>query len=222
MAALATSPSPRSSAPPVILTGARLRALLLPASAMPAGLTLELAGARDSGGTVVNDTSTPPPPGKVCTLLTGTSWVLAAGIASAAFAENDYADASRTAEAGQEIDAFQGTDAAQVMSRLWLAFGHCARFSSGSGRRKATITARRSRLPGVGDEAIRLFTTSPRYRGGETLVAVRVANNVITCFDSSPRQDLGAPAIALARELAGGVRAASKAARRTAGGGRAG
>lgn len=209
----ATGPAPPPAPPPVILTGSRLRSLLLPASFMPARLRPDRAGARDSGTAVVSDTSTPPPPGRVCALLTRASWLLAAGISGAAFAENRYTNAAHTAQIGQEIDAFQAADASQVMHRLWLAFHHCASFTGRYARRAVTVSGRRERLAGLGDAAIMMVLTSPAYRGGETLVAVRAGNNVITCFDSSPGKDLGAPAVALARDLTSRVRPAIRAQR---------
>lgn len=213
-AALATQPTP-PPATPAVLTGTRLARLLLPASAMPAGFSLAPASARNSGGGVVNDTSTLPPPGQMCQLLTKTSWLLAAGITGAAFAQNGYANTARTGEIGQEIDAFQGTDAQEVMSRLWMVFRRCAAFTARSGGHTGEVTGQASLLPGPGGgavkaDAMKLVLTSSLYRGGETLVAIRVGNNIVTCFDSTPRASLGAAAVTLAGRLAGRLAAVTR------------
>lgn len=207
-AELATRPTPR---PPTaaVLSGARLRELLLPASAMPPGFALQPASARDSGSQMASDTSTPPAPGHVCQLLTRSSWLLAAGVSGAAFAQNDYAAPRGTSEIGQEIDSFQGADAQEVMSRLWMVFRHCARFTARSGGRRGPVTSRATRLAGRGSQLLTLVLTSPLYRGGETLAAIGVRNSVVTCFASSPGRDQGAAAVTLAGRLAARVRAAA-------------
>ncbi len=206
------SPSRRASTPApapseVLLTGTKLRTLLLPASAVPAGFTLDAAGARDSATTVMADTAASVPAAKACPMLMSSAWIMAAGISGATFAQNDYLDASRTSQYGQEIDTFHGSDAQQVMARLWSVFGHCATFSYTYRGMTGTVTATRSALAGAGDEAIRLTMVTPIFQGGDTLVAIRVGRSVVTCFYSSASKDRGASVTGMATHIARNLQA---------------
>jgi hypothetical protein len=191
-----------------VLTGTQLEATLLPAGALPSGYAIDPSGERNSGDGTPADASQPVSASKACSLLTGSSWVLAGGISSGSFAQNDYVNAAKTAEVAQEVDSFTGNDAQQAMAALWQAFGECAKFSDASQGASAAITMVSSRLPGVGDEAFDGVQKSPSYNGGTTLVAIRVGSSIVTVLYSSPGNDDGHAAIGYAEAIASKVKAA--------------
>jgi hypothetical protein len=191
-----------SAADPATLTGTILNTLLLPASTLPAGFKLDPQGARNTGSSVAADSSSPVPASKVCGLLTGTSWILAAGLDSATFAQNDYLDAGHTQEVAQEIDTFTGTDATKVMSGLWKAFGHCRDFTQKYNGATARTTLVRSRPTSAAYAAIEAVQTSPTFTGGTTLVAIRLGNAVVTVLYSASSHDKGGAAVTLAEDIA--------------------
>jgi len=176
--------------------------LLLPASMLPAGFKLDTQGARNTGASVAPDSSSPVPASKVCGLLTGTSWILAAGEDSATFAQNDYLDAGHTQEVAQEIDTFTGTDATKVMSGLWKAFGRCQDFTQKYNGMTARTTLVRSRPTSAAYAAIEAVQTSPTFTGGTTLVAIRTGNAIVTVLYSAASHDKGGAAVTLAEEIA--------------------
>ena len=196
----ATSASPSASA--ATLTGSTLNTLLLPASTMPAGFKLDTQGARNTGAGVAQDSSSPVAASKVCNLLTGTSWILAAGMDSAMFAQKDYLDGGHTQEIAQEIDTFSGSDATKVMSGLWQAFGHCRDFTQHDNGMTATTTLVRSRPTSAAYAAIKAVQTSPTFTGGTTLVAIRTGNAIVTVLYSSSSKNEGAAALTLAEQIA--------------------
>lgn len=207
-ASASASASPGASA---ALDGNRLYSLLLPASAMPTGYRIDSSGTRNSGQALPGDTSQPVSASQACNLLTGTSWILASGINSSDFAENDYVNSSRTEEIAQEIDYFQPGDATKVMSRLWQVFGRCRSFTQQVAGTTAKTSMTRARLHQVGDGGIKAVQISPVLSGGTTLVAIRVGDVVVTCVDSSMSGDEGAGAFAIARRIIQRVRAAQQA-----------
>jgi hypothetical protein len=205
--ATASSPAtPVTSASPTAatatLTGSTLKTLLLPASTMPAGFKPDAQGARNTGTGVTQDSSTPVAASKVCNLLTGTSWILAAGVDSATFAQNDYLDGGHTQEIAQEIDTFSGSDATKVMSGLWQAFGHCRDFTQHYNGMTARTALVRSRPASAAYAAIKAVQTSPTFTGGTTLVAIRTGNAIVTVLYSSASKNEGAAALTLAEQIA--------------------
>jgi hypothetical protein len=204
----AGSATPSASRAQTILTGTRLSALLLPAQAMPAGFTLDTQGVRNSVDSIQPDGNSPLPAGQVCQRLAETSWIETESIASASFAQNDYGNAAHTEQFAQEIDAFHGDDAQKVMAGLWDVFGRCHAFTYTMSGMTIRNTLTRSTLTGVGEQAIKAVITSPAFSGGETLVASRVGNNVITCFYSSGRTDLGSAVVPMTETIAKKVAAA--------------
>jgi hypothetical protein len=188
-----------------------LYSLLLSASVMPKGFRIDSSGTRNSGQSLPQDTSQPVPASQACNLLTGTSWILAGGISSSDFAENDYATASKTAEITQEVDYFQPGDATKVMSRLWQVFGRCRSFTQQVAGTTAKTSMTRTRLRQVGDGGIMGVQLSAALNGGTTLAAIRIGNAIVTCLDSSPGSDDGAAAVTLAKRIAQRVRAAQRA-----------
>jgi hypothetical protein len=192
-----------------VLTGAKLKSLLLPASAMPKGFRLNADGVRDTGDSVAPSSSSPVARGKVCGMLMQTSWIQAAGIGSATFAQNDYGNAGHTDQVAQEIDTYHGDDAQKTMSGLRKAFAGCTAFTDKSSGVTAQVKLVRSPLHGAGDEGIKVVGTSPTWQGGMTLVAVRVGNAVVTTFYSASGHDKGAAAVKMAESLAKKVQSAS-------------
>src|SRR5438034_187900 len=75
----AAAGSTTTSAKPKILTGTRLAGLLLPASDLPKGFTLDPDLTRNSMDGVADPSSAPVPADKVCESFTQTSWISAAG-----------------------------------------------------------------------------------------------------------------------------------------------
>jgi hypothetical protein len=211
--ATASAPARSATASPgaVVLDGDTLYRLLLSASAMPSGFSIDSSGTRNSGQSLPQDMSQPVSASQACNLLTGTSWILAAGISSADFAQNDYANSSKTAEIAQEIDYFQPGDAAKVMSRLWSVFGHCRSFTQQAAGTTARTSMTRARLRRVGDGGITAIQTSPVLYGGTTLTAIRVGNAIVTCLDSSAGHDDGAAAVTMAKRIVQRLRAAQQA-----------
>ena len=198
----ASAPASASDSASATLTGSTLKTLLLPASTMPAGFKLDTQGARNTGPGVAQDSSSPVPANKVCNLLTGTSWILAAGVDSATFAQNDYLDAGHTQEIAQEIDTFGGSDATKVMSGLWQAFGHCRGFTQRYNGMTAKTTLVRSRPTSAAYAAIKAVQTSPTFTGGTTLAAIRTGNAIVTVLYSSSSSNKGAAALTLAEQIA--------------------
>lgn len=192
-----------------VLTGTRLNALLLPASAVPAGLHLETDGTRNTGESVAPVSSAPIKPGDQCRTLLQTSWIRVAGIGSATFAQNDYVDAGHTNEFAQEIDVFHPGEAARVMTALHRTFTACRSFVQHSDGMVFKVRLRPGTVRGAGDEAVKATVTSSAWDGGMTLVAVRQGDAVVTAFYSSSHHDKGAAAVKMATTMAGNVRAAS-------------
>ncbi len=199
----------RSAPGRTTLTGTRLNAMLLPASAMPAGLHMETDTARNTGEGVMPPSSAPIEPGKLCGTLLQTSWIRAAGIGSATFAQNDYVDAGHINEFAQEIDVFHQGEAPRVMAGLRKAFNRCRSFTNRSGGMVAKVRLVPATLQGSGDEAVKATVTSPAWAGGMTLVAIRQGDAVVTASYSSSHHDKGAAAVTMARTIADKVGAAT-------------
>jgi hypothetical protein len=197
-------PSPTHSA----LSGPQLAKILLPASSMPHGYKLDASSTRNTGGQLPSDTPQPLPASQLCVAFTQTAYVRAGGINTGDFAQSRYVSADQSREIDQEIDIFTGTDAQKAMTALWTAFGKCSHFSYKTNGTTASNTLTRSRLPGLGDEAIKAVIVSPVFQGGETVVAVRMGSQIITTMDFSATSDLGSPAVGYATRIADRLRAA--------------
>lgn len=190
-----------------LLTGTKLKTLLLPASALPKGFTKSSDGARDSGDSFGPASSATVAPDKACEMLMSTGWIQASGIESASFAQNDYAD-SYSNQFAQEIDTFRGSDAKTVMAHLSQVFTKCATFEDNSDQGKAAVKITSSPVTGLGDEAVKAVMTSPAWDGGETMVAARVGKTVVTTFYSSSESDKGEAVMDLTKQLVSRVEAA--------------
>ncbi|MFF5146225.1 hypothetical protein ACFY6U_42040 [Streptomyces sp. NPDC013157] len=164
-----------------LLTGTQLTKALAPASAFPAGLTLESDGSADSGGQFLSPAGRKT--GKPdCTRLESTSWIQVSGYkGGVSFAQNGYA--SKTEEVDQEIDAFQGTTAAAVMKALRSVAAECATFTDTDAHAKVKLTG--SATAGLGDEAYTMTLTSGSWENGTTLIAARSGGSVVTVLSTA-------------------------------------
>ena len=190
------------------LSGPQLAGILLPASSMPSSYKVNPSATRNTGSQLPADTAQAVPASQLCATFTQTSCIRAAGINTGDWAQSDYVSADQSQEIALEIDIFTGTDAQQAMTTLWQELGKCSSFSYTSNGTTVTSTLKRSRLAGVGDEAIKAVIVSPVFDGGETLVAVRMGPQIITTLDSSSGDDLGSPAMGYAEQIAQRLRAA--------------
>ena len=173
---------------------------------MPSGYKLDSSGERSTGDSTALDTTHQVPSGKLCSLLEGTSWIDATGIVGGSFAQNDYINASSTAEIAQEADAYTAADAKRAMTLLWRVFGKCAHFTDTTSGTTAAVTMTRSELNGVGDQAFEAVETSPTYMGGTTLAAIRVGDVIVTCLVSSTASDKGSGALRYAERIAESIK----------------
>jgi hypothetical protein len=200
----ARTASARATASPAqaILTGTKLNSMLLLARDFPRGFTIHAPGTRNTAGSIASDSPATIPASQVCDRLTGTSWIEAGGLDGATFAEREYDNHGDTATIGEEIDTFDGSDAQKVMSRLWTAFGRCKSFTQDYSGMQAPTRTVRVKLSGAGDQAIKAVETSPVFKGGTTVAAIRVGKSIVTCIYSSLDSDLGAPAVTWAERIA--------------------
>jgi hypothetical protein len=174
---------------------------------MPKGFKVGSA-TRNSGIQLPSDSAQPLPASQVCLAFTESAFIRAAGISTGVFAEGDYISADQSQEIVEEIDTFTGNDAQRAMATLWQKFGTCSSFSYQTDGTTAPSTLKRSRLPGVGNEAVKAVIVSPVIEGGETLVAIRMGSQIITLLDSASSSDLGSPAVGYAEQIAQRLRAA--------------
>ncbi|WP_030941832.1 hypothetical protein [Streptomyces sp. NRRL S-646] len=164
-------------------TGTQLKKALAPASAFPAGLTIEADGSSDTGGTFLAPSArkTAKPD---CTRLEATSWIQVSGYkGGVSFAQNDYASKDKTQEVAQEIDSFQGTTAASVMKALQTVATECATFTDTDAHAKVKVTGKST--AGLGDEAYTMTLTSGTWENGTTLIAARSGNSVVTVLSTA-------------------------------------
>lgn len=203
---LAPASSATSSA--AALSGPQLANILLPAKSLPSGYKVNASGTLNTASQLPSDSAQPMPASKVCQTFTQTSYIRAAGINTGTWAQSDYVNADNTGEIAQEIDVFTGTDAQQAMTTLWQEWGKCASFTYPSNGTTVSSTLTRSRIPGQGDDAIKAVIVSPTFQGGFTLAAIRIGSQIVTTLYSSPNNDLGAPSVGYAEQIAKRLRAA--------------
>lgn len=175
---------------------------------MPSGYKVDPSTTRNTGSQLPSDTAQPIPASQLCQAFSQTAYIRATGIGTGDFAQSDYMSADRSQEIAEEIDIFTGTDAQKAMTTLWQEFGKCSSFSYQSNGTTVSSTLTRSRLPGEGDDAIKAVIVSPVFKGGETLVAIRMGSQITTTLDSSSGKDLGSPAVGYAERIAQRLRAA--------------
>lgn len=169
-------------------TGTLLKADLV-SKGIPAGYKLDGSGSVDTGSTYQPPTA--PTSATGCTNLDGTSWVNLAGRGSVSFAQNDYIDNATSEEFAQEIDAFQGTTAQDVMSALSDITAKCPTFEDSATSSTVKVSVATSSSPG--DGAVVITLSDSKWVGGMTLEAVRVGHSVVTVLSSA---DSGSAAIA--------------------------
>ncbi|MEU4151502.1 hypothetical protein [Streptomyces sp. NPDC026659] len=166
-----------------LLNGTRLKESLAPASAFPSGMTLEADGAADSGAEFLSPSArkTAKPD---CADLEITSWIQTTGYkGGVSFAQNDYANSEKTESVAQEVDAFQGTTAQDVMKQLPSVATECATFTDTD--MHATVKVTGAPMAGLGDEAYAMTLTSGTWQNGQTLIAARSGNSVVTVMSTA-------------------------------------
>jgi hypothetical protein len=99
------------------------------------------------------------------------------------FAQNDYVDSSSSEEFAQEVDAYEGSTAQDVMAKLAKLATTCPSFAdSGTGGTVKVAVASGSSL---GDGTVTITLSDAAWSSSETLVAVRVGHNVVTVLNSA-------------------------------------
>jgi hypothetical protein len=197
-AAAQTSADPDAGLP----TGTVLKADLV-STGIPTGYALDTSGSVDTGADYQAPTA--PTTATACTNLDGTSWVNLAGRGSVSFAQNDYIDNSTSEEYAQEIDAFQGTTAQDVMTALSDITTKCPTFNDSQTSSTIKVSAVASSSPG--DGAVVITLSDPKWEGDTTLEAVRVGHSVVTVL-SSATSGSGAFAQSMATQIAAKLTAA--------------
>ncbi|MEU2059864.1 hypothetical protein [Streptomyces sp. NPDC013455] len=186
-----------------LLTGTQLKKALAPASAFPAGFTLQADGASDSGGDFLAPSSrkTAKPD---CTRLEGTAWLQVTGYeGGVSFAQDDYINQDKTEEVAQEIDAFQGDTAKTVMKQLRSVAAECATFTDTDTHAKVKVTGKST--SGLGDEAYTMTLTSGAWETGTTLIAARTGNTVVTVLSTAGADDGAAVAKKVTAKVLGNL-----------------
>jgi hypothetical protein len=204
------SSAPASSAAPAnpdagLLTGTQLEAALQPAATFPDGFTLDPGGSVDTGATFEQASASTG--ATACTRLDGTDWVDLAGPVAVSFAENDYFDRSTSEQFAQEVDAYPGTGAQAVMAGLRKVPVRCPTFPNA--QTSSTVTVKLVPGPALGDDALTIILSSPRWRGDIALEAVRVGTSVVTVLHSATSGTGVAMATALARAITAKVKSTS-------------
>lgn len=192
-----TSTDPDAGLP----TGTQLKADLV-STGIPAGYALDTSGSVDTGADYQVPTS---PTGTGCTDLDGTSWVALAGYGSVSFAQNDYINKATSEEFAQEIDAFPGTTAQDVMTALSEIATKCPTFSDSETSSTVKVSVSTNSSPG--DGAVVITLSDPQWVGGITLEAVRVGHSVVTVL-SSANSGSAAFTRSMASEITGRLTAA--------------
>ncbi|MFF3920604.1 hypothetical protein ACFYZB_45905 [Streptomyces sp. NPDC001852] len=186
-----------------VWTGEDLKALLLPVGALPKGYKPDRDYTADSGthfGATVKK-----PISNNCTLLETNTWVDAAGIGIASYAQADFQKPSKE-EYSEDIDSFRGTDAWTAMTRLRKYVASCATFKDSSGPAVATFKVATKAVPDLGDESFETVLSAAVYEGGQTIVVSRVGHDIVFSENSVYSSDRGALALGLARRLVANVR----------------
>lgn len=171
-----TSTNPDAGLP----TGTELKADLV-STGIPTGYTLDTSGSVDSG----SDYQQPPAPTAAadCTNLDATSWVDLAGQSSVSFAQSDYIDEAKSEEFAQEVDAYPGTAAQDVMTALSAITAKCPKFDDSQTSSTVKVSATTHSTPGDGSVVITL--SDPRWTSTTILEAVRVGHSVVTVLVSA-------------------------------------
>ncbi|MFD8736842.1 hypothetical protein ACFV06_18265 [Streptomyces sp. NPDC059618] len=171
-----------------LLTGARLKKTLAPASFFAAGFAVDPKGVRDSGPMYTAPSSAPAAKPD-CTLLGGTSWISITGDAGVSFAQNDYVSKNTSEDIAQEVDTFRGTTAATVLEHLKKTVASCPEYTDSDTHTKVKITG--ADTPGLGDAAYTITLTDSAWQNGSTLIAAQSGTDLVTVM-STDGHDNGA------------------------------
>jgi hypothetical protein len=195
--------TPSASAPP---TGKKLNSLLLPASALPKGFSIDSASTVNTGDGY-NPASSPSAvsASKACDAIQGTGWITSTGLSAPSFAQDDYTDSAQDLF-GQEVDGYQGSDAKAAMTALRKVFTECANSKIKQNGTAYSARTTHKNLTGLGDDAVEAVTTSPDLTGALTLIAVRVGNLVVTTIYND-QKETGSADLVLTRRLVANVTA---------------
>ncbi|MCZ4122887.1 hypothetical protein [Streptomyces sp. H39-S7] len=199
--AATTSPATASPAAKAarLLTGDKLRAVLLRGDVLPKGYRANADATRDSGLELAPESEDGAP--GACGALEQTGWIRIAGIESAAFAQGDFLNPKRE-EFSQEVDTFRGAGAQTVMTRIQQAFTRCAHFTDSDSGAPVPVKVKSGPIAGSNGQSIKAVLTSDHWEGGTTLIATRVGNSVITTFYAVQSADLGAAGVAFTEKIA--------------------
>ncbi|MET9078939.1 hypothetical protein ABZX95_44040 [Streptomyces sp. NPDC004232] len=197
--AKATSEDPDNGVYP----GVDLKDVLLPVGVLPKGYKAEKAYT-DNSGTGLGPTVTKPI-SKNCNLLRRNTWVNAAGIGTAGWAEAYFTSSPPKAYV-EEIDSFRGSSARTAMTRLKTYAKSCATFKDSSGPKQATFKVVMKPVRGLGEESFEIVMSARVYVSGQTTVVSREGHVIVFSICNDGSSDLGAPAIGFARKLVANVR----------------
>jgi hypothetical protein len=164
-----------------LLTGSRLKTALV-TTGIPSGYAANSSATLDSG----SDYQTPGASATAspkCVNLEATSWVNLAGYESVSFAQNDYVNNGSSEEFAQEVDAYEGSTAQTVLANLAKMAATCPSFTD-SGT-SSTVKVAVATGTSLGDGTVTITLTDPSWSSSETLVAVRVGQNVISVLNSA-------------------------------------
>ncbi|MEU1530505.1 hypothetical protein [Streptomyces fagopyri] len=186
-----------------LLTGARLKKALAPASFFASGFAVDPDGARDSG-TMYTAPSASAAAKPDCSLLGGTSWISVTGVSGVSFAQNDYVSRTTSEDIAQEIDTFRGTTAAEVLKDLEKTVTACAAFTDSQTHTQVKVTG--AATPGLGDTAYTITLTDSAWRNGTTLIAVRSGTDVVSVMSTDGHDNGAATAGKLAARIVTSVR----------------
>ncbi|MER7920635.1 MULTISPECIES: hypothetical protein [unclassified Streptomyces] len=180
-------------------TGTQLTKLLAPASAFPAGYTVEGDNTADSGAKLLS-TSARKTAKPDCVNLESTSWIQVTGYQnSSSFAQNDYVNAQKTEEIAQEIDEFPVAQAKDAMQQIEAVAARCATFTDTDAHAKVKVAGKA--VAGLGDEAYTMTLTSGKWQNGTTLIAARSGSSVVTVLSTAGTDDGAASAKKLTTTL---------------------
>ncbi|MFJ5268391.1 hypothetical protein [Streptomyces sp. NPDC088358] len=186
-----------------LLTGARLKKALAPASFFASGFAVDPDGARDSG-TAYTAPSASAAAKPDCSLLGGTSWIAVTGVSGVSFAQNDYVSKATSEDIAQEIDTFRGTTAAEVLKDLEKTATACATFTDAQTHSQVKVTG--AATPGLGDTAYALTLTDSAWQNGSTLIAVRSGTDVVSVMSTDGHDNGAATAAKLAARIVTSLR----------------
>lgn len=192
------SSSPTKDPNAGLLTGAQMKKALAPASFFPAGFAVDPSGARDSGDTYTAP-STAPAAKPDCAKLGGTAWIAVTGISGVSFAQNDYVSKNTSEDIAQEIDAYRGTTASDVVKAVQKTAAACDGFADSQTHSKVKVAG--AATPGLGDEAYTVTLTDTAWQNGTTLIAARVGTNVVSVMSTDGHDNGAATAKKLTQRI---------------------